>query len=334
MAAPGRLPSSVRRTAAMAARDAPDHAAALFACSWQLLDGSVHCFPLPPALTGIAPTVVVLAGEQFALGSCRTAVAWSTWLEHALAGALAPARPSPGRMARACDWVAARLGRSWGEGPPLDPAQAWAGYRYHTHATAAALSEVFRDWGPEGERVLVSGCDAAGAFQAIDTLPASTRLLRVSRTSPARATRVEDRVSACAWPDPDAAGAWARVLTGAPEAWSARLEADPVEAAAMVGRLGPAACAQLLAAREAAHRWALGPGDLMVLVSAEGLDERPGPETVASASDLETAFDAVSAGVSGWRDGGCGPASASPEQRAKARERVAEIDARLQAERA
>jgi hypothetical protein len=112
-----------------------------------------------------------------------------------------------------------------------------------------------------------------------------------------------------------------------------RLDADPVEAAAMVGRLGPAACAQLLAAREAAHRWALGPGDLMVLLCAEGPDERPGPETVARVADLETAFAALSAGVSGWRDGGCGPASASSEQRAAARERVAEIDARLQAER-
>jgi hypothetical protein len=317
----------------MAARDSPDHAAALFACSWQLLDGSVHCFPLPPALTGIAPTVLVLAGEHFALGSCRTAVAWSTWLEHTLAGAPPPARPAPGRMARAFDWVAARIGRSWGDGPPLNPAEAWAGYRYHTHATAAALREVFAAWSPDGEHVVVSGCDAAGAFQAIDALPASTRLLRVSRSAPTRATRVEDRVSACVWPSPEAAAAWARVLTSAPGTWSMRLDADPVEAAAMVGRLGPAACAQLLAAREAAHRWALGAGDLVVLVSAEGPDERPGPTDVANASDVETAFAALETCVSGWRDGGCGEAGASREQRAAARERVAEIDARLQAER-
>jgi len=335
MAAPGRLPSSVRRTAAMAARDAPEHAAALFATHWHLLDGSVHALPLPPGLVGQGVAAVVLASDHFATGSAHGGVAWSLWMEHLLGcppAEAAPSRPAEGPLARACDWAAARLSVSWGSGRPLDPTQAWAPYRYHTTVTARAIDAVFEAWQPTGTRVVVSGCGSAGAFLSVDALKSAAAWVRVSTDGEPRPTRVEDRAFATVSVDRGDAAALAQVLTGAPERWTSWVGLDPVEGAALVGRLGPSACAHVLAARAATHRMGLGAGDVVVLVAADPPDARPGPNTAPTPAALDRACVALSSEHAAlWRLGGAGESTASPEARAEARAQASVVDAALQA---
>jgi hypothetical protein len=337
MAAPGRLPSSVRRTAAMAARDAPEHATALFATHWYLLDGCVHALPLPPGLVGHGVSAVVLASDHFATGSVHAGVAWALWMERLLSSSpvdAAPSRPAEGPMAQACDWVAARLATPWGSGRPLDAADAWAPYRYHTAVTARAIDAVFEAWQPSGARVVVSGCGSAGAFLAVDALRSDAAWVRVSTTAEPRPTRVEDRAVATAFIDPDDALALAQVLTGAPDQWTSWVELDAVEGAALVGRLGTSTCAHVLAARAAVRRMGLGPGDVVVLVAADAPMSRPSPGTVASESHLARVRRALTnQSEAAWLKGGAGPAAASLDDRARARAQAGIIDAALQARR-
>jgi len=177
----------------MAARDAPEHPSALFATHWHLLDGSVHTLPLPPGLVGDGVASVVLASDHFATGSVYGGVAWALWMERLLGGHAddaGPTRPPEGPLARACEWVAARLSASWGDGRPLEATQAWAPYRYHTAVTARAIDAVFDAWQPSGARIVVSGCGAAGAFLAVDGLKSDAMWVRVLTRGARRPTRV------------------------------------------------------------------------------------------------------------------------------------------------
>jgi cysteine synthase len=115
MREPALLPAPLRRQAVEALERAPLDPINLFNITWKDGGGQVRHLVIPPQLSGVAATILVLVGRHFPSGSHKVGAVYSILAEKQLDGAAVPGRdtlvlPSTGNYGIGGAWVGPRMG--------------------------------------------------------------------------------------------------------------------------------------------------------------------------------------------------------------------------------
>jgi len=115
MCEPSLLPAALRARLQAALTESPLDPINLFNITWKDASGGVRHVEIPPQLSGVAATILVLVGRYFPSGSHKVGAVYSILLEKQLGGEVEPGAhtlvlPSTGNYGIGGAWVGPRMG--------------------------------------------------------------------------------------------------------------------------------------------------------------------------------------------------------------------------------